>query len=56
MSAEELEVIDRRAIWQQDQIGKIIKARDDGRDDGLVWEAIAFVIRLLKKRFGEIPV
>ncbi|NEP43052.1 MAG: DUF4351 domain-containing protein [Okeania sp. SIO2H7] len=51
MTAEELEVIDRRAIWQQDQIGKITKARDDGR----VLEAIAFFMRQLKKRFGEVP-
>lgn len=51
MTTAELEVIDRRAIVLQDEIGKITKARDDGR----FLEAIAFVIRLLKKRFGEIP-
>ncbi|MCL2936160.1 MAG: DUF4351 domain-containing protein, partial [Trichodesmium sp. MAG_R02] len=58
MSPEELEIADRRAIALQDEKGKITyaeeKGRQEGRQEGRKNEAIAFIMRLLKKRFGEL--
>lgn len=66
MSPEELEIADRRAIALQDEKGKITYAeekgrqegrregRQEGRQEGRKNEAIAFIMRLLKKRFGEL--
>ena len=62
MSPEELEIADRRAIALQDEKGKITYAeekgrqegRQEGRKEGRKNEAIAFIMRLLKKRFGEL--
>ncbi|NEQ09620.1 MAG: Rpn family recombination-promoting nuclease/putative transposase [Moorea sp. SIO4E2] len=50
MTPEELEIADRRAMALQDERGKITYAEEIGRKN----EAIALIIRQLKKRFGEI--
>ena len=54
MSPEELEIADRRAIALQDEKGKITYAEEKGRQEGRKNEAIAFIMRQLKKRFGEL--
>ncbi|MDY6782077.1 MAG: Rpn family recombination-promoting nuclease/putative transposase [Cyanobacteriota bacterium] len=54
MTLEELEVADRRSITLQDEKGRITYAREEGKEEGRIQEAIALVIRLLKRRFGEI--
>ena len=51
LSPEELELLEQRAIMAQDESGKILFAEEKGR----IEEAIALIIRLLKKRFGEVP-
>ena len=56
MTVEELDLVERRAIAMQDERGRIIYAEEQGEEKGRLKEAIALVIRLLKKRFGEIPV
>ncbi|WP_366558116.1 DUF4351 domain-containing protein [Okeania sp. SIO3B5] len=39
----------------QDERGRIMYAEKKGEEKGRLKEAIALIIRLLKKRFGEIP-
>ncbi|NEP04939.1 MAG: Rpn family recombination-promoting nuclease/putative transposase, partial [Okeania sp. SIO4D6] len=51
MTVEELDILERRAIAMQDERGRIIYAEEQGKLN----QAIAIVMRLLKKRFGEIP-
>ena len=55
MTVEELDIVERRAIAMQDERGRIIYAEEQGEEKGRLKEAIALVMRLLKKRFGEIP-
>ncbi len=58
MSPEELEIVDRRAVALQDERGKITyaeeKGKEIGRQEGRQNEAIALIMRQLKKRFGKI--
>lgn len=58
MTPEELEIADRRAMALQDERGKITYAeeigKEIGKEIGRKNEAIALIIRQLKKRFGEI--
>jgi len=51
MTSEELDIVERRGIMLQDEKGRITYAAEQGR----LQEAIALVMRLLKKRFGELP-
>ncbi len=59
LSVEELELLERRAIMAEDESGKILfaekKAEKKGEKKGRIKQAIALIIRLLKKRFGEVP-
>ncbi|MFP4121295.1 Rpn family recombination-promoting nuclease/putative transposase [Coleofasciculus sp.] len=52
MTVEELEIVDRRGIMLQDEKGRITYAEEQGR----IKQSIALAMRLMKKRFGEIPV
>ncbi|AOW98944.1 transposase [Moorena producens PAL-8-15-08-1] len=58
MTPEELEIADRRAMALQDERGKITYAeeigKEIGKEIGRKKEAIALIMRQLKKRFGEI--
>ncbi|MEQ9553474.1 MAG: Rpn family recombination-promoting nuclease/putative transposase [Coleofasciculus sp. G3-WIS-01] len=56
MTVEELEVVERRGIMLQDEKGRITYAAEQGEAKGRFQEAIALVMRLLNKRFGELPV
>ncbi|MEQ8996612.1 MAG: Rpn family recombination-promoting nuclease/putative transposase [Coleofasciculus sp. B1-GNL1-01] len=59
MTEDELEVVERRGIMLQDEKGRITYAAEQGeakgREKGRLQEAIALVMRLLKKRFGDVP-
>ena len=55
MTEEELEIADRRGITLQDEKGRIDYAREQGREQGRQEGHLSLVMRLLKKRFGEIP-
>jgi len=59
MTEDELDVVERRGIMLQDEKGRITYAEEQGeakgREKGRLQEAIALVMRLLKKRFGELP-
>ncbi|MEQ8465197.1 Rpn family recombination-promoting nuclease/putative transposase [Coleofasciculus sp. E1-EBD-02] len=59
MTSEELDIVERRGIMLQDEKGRITYAAEQGeakgREKGRLQEAIALVMRLLKKRFGELP-
>ncbi|NES75009.1 MULTISPECIES: Rpn family recombination-promoting nuclease/putative transposase [Okeania] len=47
MTAEELDIVERRGIAMQDERGRITYAEQQGR--------LQLIMRQLKKRFGEIP-
>ena len=51
MTEEELEVVDRRSMMLQDEKGRI----DYAEEQGCIQATTALFMRLLKKRFGEIP-
>ena len=59
MTVEELEIVDRRGMMLQDERGKITYAEEKGEERGeeraRIKEALSFLMRQLKKRFGEIP-
>ncbi|NEO55562.1 MAG: Rpn family recombination-promoting nuclease/putative transposase [Okeania sp. SIO3B5] len=55
MTVEELDIVERRAIAMQDERGRIIYAKEQGEEQGRLNQTITLVMRLLKKRFGEIP-
>ncbi|MCL1465181.1 Rpn family recombination-promoting nuclease/putative transposase [Argonema galeatum] len=54
MTVEEVEAVERRAMILQDERGRLTYAKEEGREEGRIAQAIALVMRLLKKRFGEI--
>ncbi|MFP4102913.1 MAG: DUF4351 domain-containing protein [Coleofasciculus sp.] len=56
MTVEELDVVDRRGIMLQDEKGRITYAKEEGKEEGKITEAIALILRQLKKRFGEINI
>ena len=47
MTAEELDIVERRGIAMQDERGRITYAEQQGK--------LELIMRLIKKRFGEIP-
>ncbi|MFP4124289.1 Rpn family recombination-promoting nuclease/putative transposase [Coleofasciculus sp.] len=51
MTVEELDIVDRRGMMLQDEKGRITYAEEKGR----LTEALALIMRQLKKRFGDIP-
>ena len=51
MTLEEIDLVDRRGMILQDEKGRIDYAKEQGRLEGTT----ALVMRLLQKRFGEIP-
>ena len=60
LTVEELEIVDRRGMMLQDEKGRITYAKEEGRKEGRkegkLEQTLALVKRLLKKRFGDIPV
>jgi predicted transposase YdaD len=63
MNAEELEIFENRGIALQDERGRIAYAEQVGEARGVIKgeakgklnQAIALIMRQLKKRFGDIP-
>ncbi|NEN89726.1 MAG: DUF4351 domain-containing protein [Okeania sp. SIO3H1] len=55
MTAEELDIVDRRGMLMQDERGRITYAKQQGEQRGEQKGRAQLVIRLIKKRFGEIP-
>jgi predicted transposase YdaD len=63
MTVEELDIVDRRGMMLQDEKGRIAYAEEKGEkrgeergeQKGRIKEAIALIMRQLKKRFGDIP-
>ncbi len=75
MTVEELEAVDRRSIFLQDEKGRLAYAKEEGRlegkeeglkegkaeglkeglKEGQIQQALSLAIRLVRKRFGEIP-
>ena len=59
MTVEELDIVDRRGMMLQDEKGRITYAEEIGRkagkEEGRLTEAMALIMRQLKKRFGDIP-
>ncbi|MDJ1177671.1 Rpn family recombination-promoting nuclease/putative transposase [Roseofilum sp. BLCC_M91] len=59
MTPEEFEIVDQRGMMLQDERGRITyaeeKGRKQGKKEGKKEQAIALIMRQLKKRFGEMP-
>ncbi len=59
MTVDELAAVDRRGMMLQDERGRLAYAEEQGKqigkEQGRLEQAIALVMRLLQKRFGEIP-
>lgn len=55
MTLEELDQVDRRGIFLQDERGKITYAEEIGLQKGRQEGKFALIMRQFKKRFGEIP-
>lgn len=63
MTPEEFEIVDKRGMMLQDEKGRVAYAeekgrkegKEEGKEEGKLEQAIALIMRLLKKRFGEIP-
>lgn len=63
MTVEELEIVDRRGVMLQDERGRITYAEERGREkgriegkiEGKIEQSVVLIIKLMKKRFKEIP-
>lgn len=59
MTVEELEIVDRRGVMLQDERGRITYAEERGREkgkiEGKIEQSVVLIIKLIKKRFQEIP-
>ena len=55
MTAEELDIVERRGIAMQDERGRITYAEQQGEQRGQQKGRGQLIIRQLKKRFGEVP-
>ncbi|NEO53200.1 MAG: Rpn family recombination-promoting nuclease/putative transposase [Okeania sp. SIO3B5] len=67
LTPEELQLLEQRAMKEQDESGRVLleakkagkkgekKGEKKGRKKGRIEEAFALIMRLLKKRFGEVP-
>jgi predicted transposase/invertase (TIGR01784 family) len=54
LSPEELEDLEKREMFLEDQQGAIIKGREEGKQEGLKEGQLKLVLRLLERRVGEI--
>ncbi|GGA16379.1 DUF4351 domain-containing protein [Okeania sp. KiyG1] len=54
LTAEELDIVERRAIAMQDERGRITYAAEQGEVKGRQKEAIALIMLLITQRFGEV--
>ncbi len=55
LSLKELEKLRKQEVFIQDQLASVIKGKEEGKKQGKLEEARAIFLRLLSKRFGEIP-
>nr|WP_293109543.1 Rpn family recombination-promoting nuclease/putative transposase [Okeania sp. SIO2F4] len=55
LTPQELEKLHGQETLLRDRRGQIAFAREEGEEKGRIKQAIALIIRLLKKRFGEVP-
>lgn len=55
MTVKELEELHKREVFIEDRRGEIIKARREGREEGRLEGQILLILRMLERRFGEIP-
>jgi predicted transposase/invertase (TIGR01784 family) len=54
LSSEELEDLEKREMFLEDQRGAIIKGRQEGRQEGIKEGKLELIMRLLERRVGEI--
>jgi predicted transposase/invertase (TIGR01784 family) len=55
LTLKELEELEKREMFLEDQRGAIIKGMQEGRKEGLIEGQTALILRLLVRRTGEIP-
>jgi predicted transposase/invertase (TIGR01784 family) len=54
LTPEELEDLEKREMFLEDQQGAIIKGRQEGKQEGIKEGKLELVVRLLERRVGEI--
>lgn len=55
LNLDELEALEKREMFFEDQRGAVIKGMQEGRQEGLIEGQIALILRQLARRTGEIP-
>ncbi|MEG4166727.1 MULTISPECIES: Rpn family recombination-promoting nuclease/putative transposase [unclassified Microcoleus] len=55
LTLKELEEVEKREMFFEDQRGAVIKGMQEGRQEGLIEGQTALILRLLRRRTGEIP-
>ncbi|MEG4812998.1 Rpn family recombination-promoting nuclease/putative transposase [Microcoleus sp. K5-D4] len=55
LTLKELEELEKREMFFEDQRGAVIKGMQEGRQEGLIEGQTALILRLLRRRTGEIP-
>ena len=55
LTLKELEELEKREMFFEDQGGAVIKGMQEGRQEGLIEGQTALILRLLRRRTGEIP-
>jgi predicted transposase/invertase (TIGR01784 family) len=55
LTLKELEELEKREMFFEDQRGAVIKGMQEGRQEGLIEGQTALILRLLARRTGEIP-
>ncbi|MEG4392835.1 Rpn family recombination-promoting nuclease/putative transposase [Microcoleus sp. BROC3] len=55
LTLKELEELEKREMFFEDQRGAVIKGMQEGRQEGIIEGQTALILRLLARRTGEIP-
>jgi predicted transposase/invertase (TIGR01784 family) len=55
LTLKELEELEKREMFFEDQRGAVIKGMQEGRKEGIIEGQTALILRLLARRTGEIP-
>lgn len=55
LNLDELEALEKREMFFEDQRGAVIKGMQEGRQEGLIEGQIGLILRQIARRTGEIP-
>lgn len=55
LNLDELQALEKREIFFEDQRGAVIKSRQEGRQEGIIEGQTALILRQVARRTGEVP-